>query len=80
MHMGPLEYINTVRIQNACEMLRRTDDTVANIAYKCGFFTLSTFNRNFKHSTGVSPVEWRKQPKNFEQQIFKYTVHYEQGW
>lgn len=80
VNMGPLEYMNMVRIQNACELLRKTDDAVSNIAYKCGFSTLSTFNRNFKQATGVSPMEWRRQPDNFEQQILKFTVHTEQGW
>lgn len=80
MNMKPLEYINLVRIQNACELLKKTDDSVANIAYKCGFSTLPTFNRNFRQITGNSPMEWRKQPDHFEQQLFKFRVYSEQGW
>lgn len=80
MNIGSLEYINMVRIQNACELLQKTDDTVSNIAYKCGFSTPSTFNRNFKQATGFSPMEWRKQPGHFEQQILKFTIHSEKGW
>ncbi len=80
MKMGPLEYLNMVRIQNACELLKKTDDTAANIAYKCGFTTISTFNRNFRQATGVTPMEWRRQPDNFEQQILKFLVHAERGW
>lgn len=80
MNMAPLEYINMVRIQNACDLLKKTNDTVASIAYRCGFSTLPTFNRNFKQATGVSPMEWRKQPDKFEQQILKFTVHTEEGW
>lgn len=80
MNMGPLEYINLVRIQNACELLKKTDYTVADIAYRCGFSTLSTFNRNFKQITGNSPMEWRKQPDHFEQQLLKFKVYLEQGW
>lgn len=41
MHMGPLEYINKVRIQTACEILKKTDESIADIAYKCGFTTNS---------------------------------------
>lgn len=80
MSIGPLEYINLVRIQNACEMLKKTDEMVADIAYKCGFGVLSTFNRNFKQIMGCSPNEWRKKPENFEQQILKAQVHSEEGW
>ena len=39
MKMSPLEYINTVRIQAACEFLKTTDEPIADIAYKCGFTT-----------------------------------------
>lgn len=80
MNMGPLEYINLVRIQNACELLRKTDGMVSDIAFKCGFTVLSTFNRNFKQVTGCSPYEWRKNPRNFEQQILKAEIHSEEGW
>ena len=80
INMGPLEYINLVRIQNACEMLRKTDALVSDIAFRCGFSTLSTFNRNFKQVTGCSPYEWRKDPANFEQQIMKFEIHSEEGW
>ena len=80
MKIGLLEYINLVRIQNACELLGKSDCQVANIAYKCGFSSLSTFNRNFKQMTGFSPLEWRKRPENFEQQILKSDIHLVKGW
>lgn len=80
MNMSPLEYINSVRIRAACEYLRKTDDSVAIIAAKSGFSTVSTFNRNFRRITGTSPEEWRKLPENYEQQILKFLVHSEKGW
>lgn len=80
MNMSPLEYINLVRIQTACEYLKKTDSSVSDIAYKCGFSTMSTFNRNFKQVMGVSPCEWRKRPENYEQQILKFEIHSEEGW
>ena len=80
MNMSPLEYINVVRIQAACEYLKKTDEPVAMIAAKCGFTVSSTFNRNFRHITGVSPAEWRKRPENYEQQILRFQIHSEEGW
>lgn len=80
MNMSPLEYINLVRVQTACNYLKNTDESMADIAGKCGFTTLSTFNRNFKQVTGVSPSEWRKRPENYEQQLLKYWIHSEEGW
>ena len=80
MKVSPLEYINTVRIHTACELLQKTDDPVADIAHKCGFTTNSTFNRNFKQMMGVTPNEWRKRPENYEQQLLNFDIHSEEGW
>ena len=80
MKISPLEYINTVRVHTACELLQKTDDPVADIAHKCGFTTNSTFNRNFKQIMGVTPIEWRKRPESYEQQILRFDIHSEEGW
>ena len=80
MKMSPLEYINTVRINTACELLETTDAPVADVAHKCGFTTNSTFNRNFKHLMGVTPLEWRKRPESYEQQLLRFNIHSEKGW
>ncbi len=80
LKMSPLEYINLVRIQMACGYLKTTDGQVADIAYKCGFPTLSTFNRNFKKIQGSSPNKWRKNPQNYEQQLLQFRIQFEKGW
>ena len=80
MKMSPLEYINTVRINTACELLDTTDAPVADVAHKCGFTTNSTFNRNFKQLMGVTPLEWRKRPESYEQQLLRFDIHSEKGW
>ena len=74
MQMSPLEYINLVRIQNACDYLKKTDESISDISYKCGFSIVSTFYRNFKQIMGVTPYEWRKRPENYEQQILNSDV------
>ena len=80
MKMSPLEYINTVRVYTACELLETTEDPVADIAHKCGFTTNSTFNRNFKQLMGVTPLEWLKRPESYEQQLLRFDIHSEEGW
>lgn len=80
INMSPLEYVNLVRVQAACNYLKNTDESVSDIASKCGFTTPSTFNRNFRHVTGISPSEWRRRPENYEQQLLKSWIHSEQGW
>lgn len=63
MDMAPAKYINFVRIFMACELLHKTDLTIREIGVLAGFPTLSTFQRNFKRQTGVSPKLWRKHPR-----------------
>ena len=79
--MGPMEFINIVRIRSACDYLKRTNDLITDIATRCGFSTFSTFSRNFRKVMGISPNEWRKNPDNYEQQLLKFShIHYEEGW
>ena len=69
-----------ISIQAACDYLKKTDQPIADIAHKCGFTTNSTFNRNFRQVTGMTPLEWRKRPENYEQQLLKFDIHSEEGW
>ena len=80
MKMSPARYINLVRIQMACDLLQMSNDPIADIAYKTGFETLTTFNRNFKKILGISPREWRNHPENYERKLLKYNIQTEEGW
>ena len=80
MQMSPLEYINMVRIRASCEHLKKTNESVASIAHKCGFSTNSTFNRNFRQIMGATPTEWRKRPENYERKLLEFDIHTEEGW
>lgn len=53
------QYINDVRCSEACALLRRTDTAVTLIAQRCGFTTLSHFNRQFRLRHQVTPREYR---------------------
>ncbi len=55
------DYINSLRINDACRQLRQTDKTVTEISECVGFNTLRTFNRAFVRQKGMSPSEYRKQ-------------------
>lgn len=58
MNVLPLEYVNLVRIQKACDLMRQTDDSLEVLAWKVGFTSLSTFMRNFKKIVGETPKQW----------------------
>lgn len=55
-----IEYLNEVRISNACKFLLETNLNISEIAFQCGYKTLSNFNKSFKKTTGLSPKEYRK--------------------
>lgn len=52
-------YINEVRIGQATLLLVDSAQTIAEICYKCGFNTISNFNRTFKSVKGLTPTEFR---------------------
>lgn len=54
------EFINELRINNACNMLRNSNETIAYVCYETGFNNLSNFNRQFKEIIGKSPSAYRK--------------------
>ena len=80
MNMTPVEYINWVRIKTACDELKKTNDSIGDIAVRTGFTTLSTFNRNFKKVMGISPHEWRKNPEHYERKLLNYDIKTQEGW
>lgn len=49
------QYLNTVRISAAIEMLGSENKQIAEIAFACGFGTIRSFNRIFKSLTGFAP-------------------------
>lgn len=55
-----VEYLNEIRVANACKYLIETDLGVSEIAYECGYKTASNFNKLFKKLTGTTPKEYRK--------------------
>ncbi len=75
MNMQPVDYINLVRIQNACEMMKKTDLSMDTIAKKVGFPTPSTFNRNFKKFLKTSPYQWKLNPEQYEGDNHDYNHH-----
>lgn len=58
------DFINSFRIQKAKDSIikkSRKGFTISNIAFDCGFNSLSAFNRAFKKATNMTPTEFIKQ-------------------
>lgn len=58
--MTPKQYINKLRIVNACHRLKYTAAPTNKVALQCGFDCYEYFVRVFKKSTGCTPLEYRK--------------------
>lgn len=54
-----MNYLNRIRIDNACVLLKSEDLTVEEIAYKCGFNDSDYFTRVFRSFRNCSPRQYR---------------------
>ena len=54
------EYIRHLRVARATDELARTNQPLAEIAIRCGFYDQSHFNRVFKKYVKVTPAEYRR--------------------
>jgi AraC-like DNA-binding protein len=80
VNMSPMDYVNLVRIQRACDLMKKSNDSMETVAAKCGFATTSTFNRNFKKFLDTSPYQWKIDPTNYERKLLNYNISALKGW
>ena len=58
----PKDLIRRLRIERAQHLLKtRTDLTIQETAYLCGYTDAGNFTRAFKHATGITPTEYQGQ-------------------
>lgn len=51
-----VSFLNSIRVHEVCKELTRGDyESIASVAYNCGFNSIPNFNRVFKHVTGTTP-------------------------
>jgi len=58
--MSPLEYIHTLRLEEAKQMLEGGEQAVEAIANEVGYEDASFFGRLFKRKVGLTPTQYRK--------------------
>ncbi|GGG84764.1 AraC family transcriptional regulator [Parapedobacter pyrenivorans] len=54
-----IDSLNEIRLGHATRLLIDTSQTIAEIAYGCGFNNISNFNRIFKRKKNCTPKEFR---------------------
>jgi len=53
-------FLREIRVSNAKDLLENTEWSLNTIASQVGFKNASIFIKNFKKSTGLTPLNWRK--------------------
>lgn len=55
-----VEFVNSLRINRACELMRQSDEQITNICFEVGFNNIANFNRQFFGVKGMTPSDYRK--------------------
>jgi len=60
LHTTPVKYIQSYRLQKACEMLIKGQDPITDIGHACGLGNSSYFGRIFRQYQHCTPIEYRR--------------------
>ncbi len=58
------DYINSLRIRKACELLKSSENSITEIAHAVGYNSVRTFDRCFVKIKGMTPREYRTKSLN----------------
>ena len=58
--MSPLEYVHTLRLEEAKQMLESGDEPVEAIANEVGYEDAGFFSRLFRRKVKLTPAQYRK--------------------
>lgn len=58
-----IDYINTIRVKNACDFLENSDKDILEISELCGFNSSAYFSNVFKKMMQESPLQYRKKSR-----------------
>jgi len=54
-----VKFLTTARLEQAARMLVRDDQSIAEVAYGCGFHNLGHFHETFKRELRMTPAQYR---------------------
>ena len=60
MGQSPIDYIQSLRIQKAKEMLQSDYGSITDVASALGYQSIYDFSRAFKKRVGMSPIQYKK--------------------
>jgi signal transduction histidine kinase/DNA-binding response OmpR family regulator len=68
MGVSPVDFVKTMRIKRAVQLLEQDEFTVSEVGYMSGFTTPQYFSRVFKEAMGCTPKEYRLKHKTIVEQ------------
>lgn len=77
--MSPLEYVHTLRLEEAKQMLERSDLSVEAIANDVGYEDAGFFSRLFRRQVGLTPAAYRKRFGDMRRALVRQTMTHEVG-
>ncbi len=80
MNMKPIEYLNLVRIRQACRLIQKEQLPIAEISRRVGYQTASTFNRNFRKLVGMTPHQWKTNADTNGHILADFKISAQKGW
>lgn len=60
MGISPIKYRNEIRVEKAANELRKRNKQISDIAFECGFNSMTYFYEVFKAHTGMKPSEYQQ--------------------
>jgi AraC family L-rhamnose operon transcriptional activator RhaR len=66
------QYLQNVRIQKCCELLKSTDIPIYQIANQVGYQDMKFFHALFRKKTGVTPRQYRQNFQEFDEKELAY--------
>ncbi len=61
------QYIRELRLENAAKLIKKTDDSIAEISYQVGFSSASYFNKAFSKYYGIAPGEYKAKSSSLDE-------------
>ncbi|VGO12764.1 HTH-type transcriptional activator RhaS [Pontiella desulfatans] len=55
----PMQYLNRIRFERACSLLRKTNLPITEIGFQCGYRTSQYFAETFRKYARMTPTEYR---------------------
>jgi transcriptional regulator GlxA family with amidase domain len=54
------QFLNEIRVGQACKLLIENDLTVKEVCYDCGFYNFTSFHKYFREITGKTPLKYQQ--------------------